>query len=174
MEGKKKLKKNIIFFSFFHFSFALNIRYIYIYIGKRRIYISHTAGVFFPWKKFPPEGDCISRGQFHFPSKARVEGTCPREIRFPEGGNFSKGRKRRPCGTIFSVMEMQIPMDLHKFLPSPDNSVGRVPGYRAKGPRLKSRVLLIVITNDFIIFEFSLLKLKFEEIDLKFCQALIA
>ena len=75
---------------------------------------------------------------------------------------------------IFSVMEMQIQMDLHKFLPSPDSTVGRVPGYRAKGPGFKSRVLLIVITNDFIIFEFSLLKLKFQEIDLKFCLAPIA
>ena len=65
-------------------------------------------------------------------------------------------------------------MDLDKFLPSPDSSVGRVPGYRAKGPRLKSCVLLIVITNDFIIFEFSLLKLKLQEIDLKFCLAPIA
>ena len=63
-------------------------------------------------------------------------------------------------------MEIQIPMDLHKFLPSPDGSVGGVPGYGAKGPRFKSRVLLIVITNDFIIFEFSLLKLKFQEVDL--------
>ena len=87
---------------------------------------------------------------------------------------FSTGRKCQPCGTMFSVMEMQIPMDLHEFLPSPDSSVGRVPGCRAKGPRFKSRVLLIVITNDFIIFEFSLLKLKFQEIDLKFCLAPIA
>ena len=135
------------------------------------IYISQTACFFFPWKKFPPEGNRISRGQFPFPSQARVEGTCPREIQFPEGENFSKGRKRRLCGTIFSIMEIQIPMDLKKFLPSPDSSFGRVPGYRAKGPMFKSRVLLIVITNDFIIFEFSLLKLKFQEIDLKFCLA---
>ena len=71
-------------------------------------------------------------------------------------------------------MEIEIPMDLHKFLPSPDSSVGRVPGYRAKGPRFKSGVLLIVITNDFIIFDFSLLKLKFQEIGVKFCLALIA
>ena len=83
-------------------------------------------------------------------------------------------KKRRPCGMIFYVMEMQIPMDLHKFLPIPDSSVGGVPGYRAKGSRLKSRVFLIVITNDVIIFEFSLLKLKFQEIDLKFCIAPIA
>ena len=122
----------------------------------------HQRGIVFPESNFPSR------------AKQRIEGTCTREIRFPEGGNFSRGRKPRPCGTIFSVMEMQIPMDLHKFLPSPDSSVGRVPGYRAKGPRLKSRVLLIVITNDFIIFEFSLLKLKFQEIDLKFCLAPIA
>ena len=61
-----------------------------------------------------------------------------------------------------------------KFLPSPGSSVGRVSGYRAKGPRFKSHVLLNVITNDFIIFDFSLLKLKFQEIDLKFCLAPIA
>ena len=42
---------------------------------------------------------------------------------------------------------------------------------RANGPRLKSRVLQNVITNDFIIFDFSLLKLKFQEIDLKICLA---
>ena len=71
-------------------------------------------------------------------------------------------------------MEIQIPMDLHELLPSPDSSVGRAPGYRAKGPRFKSHVLLIVITNGFIIFDFSLLKLKFQEIDLKFCLAPIA
>ena len=36
------------------------------------IYISHTAGIFFPWKKFPPEGNRISRGQFSFPSEGFV------------------------------------------------------------------------------------------------------
>ena len=141
-------------------------------LNTNRIYISHTAGVFFPCKKFPPEGSSL--GQVPSTLASLGKGNCPLETRFPSGGNFSKGGKRRPCGTIFSVMEMQIPMDLHKFLPSPDSSVGRVPGYRAKCPRFKSRVLLIVITNDFIIFEFSLLKIKFQEIDLKFCLASIA
>ena len=121
-----------------------------------------------------------TRGESYFQSaisllkQSEGIGNCQREIQFPEGANFSKGRKCRPCGTIFSIMEIQIPMDLHKFLPSPFRSVGRVSGYRAKGPRFKSRVLLNVITNDFIIFDFSLLKLKFQEIDLKLCLALIA
>ena len=75
---------------------------------------------------------------------------------------------------IFSVMEIQIPMDLHKFMARPGGSVDRVSGYRAKGTRFKSRVLLNVITDDFIIFDFSLLKLKFQKIDLKFCLTLIA
>ena len=121
--------------------------------------------IYFPHgRRFLPVEKISTRGESYF----------QRAIRFPEGGNFSEGRKCQPCGTIFSVMGIQIPMDLHKFLPSPGTSVGRVSGYRAKGPRFKSRVLLNVITNDFIIFDFSLLKLKFQEIDLKFCLAPIA
>ena len=71
-------------------------------------------------------------------------------------------------------METEIPMDLHKLLRSPGSSVGRVSGHRAEGSRSKSHVLLNVITNDFIIFDFSLLKVKFQEIYLKFCLASIA
>ena len=108
------------------------------------------------------------------PERSEGRGNLYEGNTIPEGGNFSKGRKRLPCGAIFSIMEIQIPMDLNKFLPSPDSSFGRVPGYRAKGLRFKSRVLLIVITNNFIIFDFSPLKLKFQEIDLKFCLAPIA
>ena len=71
-------------------------------------------------------------------------------------------------------MEIQIPMDLHIILPSPDSSVGRVSNCRAKGLRFKSHVLLNVSTDYFIIFDFFLLKHKFQEIDTNFCLALIA
>ena len=114
--------------------------------------------------EFCPRSLPFALGQVPSTLASLGKGNCPLEIRFPESGNFFQGKKRQPFGTIFSIMEIQIPMDLWKFLPSPDSSVGRVPGYRGNGHRFKSCVLLIVITNDFIIFEFSLLNLNFKRL----------
>ena len=65
-------------------------------------------------------------------------------------------------------------MNFCKIMPSPNSSVGRVSGCGAKGLGFKSCVLVYVFTNDFIIFDFSLLKHKFQEIEMNLCLAPIA
>ena len=144
------------------------------------LYLPRSRKLFFSWviwELFCSRGKIFSgywvkinmyQGNIYFPHGRRF---LPLEKFPPSGNRISLGQVP---STLASLTEMEISMYLHKFLPSPDSSVGKVPGYRAKVPRFKSCVLLIVITNDFIIFEFSLLKLKFQEIDLKFCLAPIA
>ena len=79
-------------------------------------YASTTKYIFPHGWHFLPVEKISTRGESYF----------QRAISFPEGGNFSKGRKCQPCGMIFSVMEIHIPMDLLEILPSPGSSVGRV------------------------------------------------
>ena len=87
----------------------------------------------FRGKKFPPKGNTI-----------------------PQGWKFFQGKKMPALwDDIFRYGKHKFPMDLHKILPSPFSSVGGAFGCRAKGPGFKSCVLLKVITNDFIIFDFS-------------------
>ena len=55
-------------------------------ISSNGLYISHTASIFFPWKKFPPEGNLhFYREYYPFPSEAGYRKRYPREIRFLVG-----------------------------------------------------------------------------------------
>ena len=83
-----------------------------------KIYISHTAGIFFPWKKFPPEGNCISRWQFPFRSEVRVEGTCRREIRFPRVEIFPREENAGRVGRYFPLWKYKFPWICTNFCPA--------------------------------------------------------
>ena len=157
------------------FCFSLRSCYVLQWLlpFHERIYFPHGRH-FLPMEKISTRGESYFQRAISVPEQSEGIGNLPEGNMIPRGWKSPTGRKCRLCGMIFSVMEIQIPMDLHKLLPTPGSSVGRVSGYRAKSPRFKSHVLLNVITNDFIIFDFSLLKLKFQEIDVKFCLALIA
>ena len=101
-----------------------------------------------------PEGNFPSRAKRGYRELARGKYDSPRVEIFPREENTGR------VGRYFPLWKYKFPWICSKFC---NSSVGTVSGCRAKGPRFKSRVWLNAITNDFIIFDFYLLKHKFQE-----------
>ena len=70
-----------------------------------RMYISHKVGIFFPWKKFPPEENHFAGSNFPSQAKRRYWELALLIYSSLRVETFSKGRTCQPYRMIFSDLE---------------------------------------------------------------------